>query len=57
MDTSKLGPVRIEPQAEAEKFRRAQEVVERYFDPRAPDYAKAVQAAIDFEREERTREA
>ncbi len=54
IDTSELGPIREEP-VEAAKFGRAQQVVERYIDPRSADFAKAVQAAIEFEREERSR--
>lgn len=55
IDTSKLGPVRLDPLATAARFARAQEFVSRLVDLRSVDFAGAVQAALDFEESERKR--
>lgn len=55
IDTSTLGPIRVDGQVDAARFGRAQDVVERFIDPIAAEFPKAVQAAIEFEQSERKR--
>lgn len=55
IDTSTLGPVRFNPQAEPGRVQRAQETVEEYIDPSDILFPKALQAALDFEQCERKR--
>lgn len=57
IDTSTLGPIRFNPQAEPGRVERAREIVREHFDPDEAGslYAIVVDIALEFEQSERNR--